>query len=93
MKRRVVATSQFKKDARRALKRGWPEAALREVVVRLANDEPLEASRRDHALSGAFEGFRECHVRPDWLLVYRKAKRELILTLARTGSHADVFGL
>jgi mRNA interferase YafQ len=93
MKRRVVATSQFKKDARRILKRGWPEKALREVIVRLAEDEPLAASHRDHALTGPFSGFRECHVRPDWLLVYRKAWDELILTLTRTGTHADIFGL
>lgn len=92
MKRRVVATLQFKKDARRALKRGLSEEVLREVIVCLANDEPLEASRRDYALSGVFAGFRECHVRPDWLLVYRKSRHELILTLARTGTHADLFG-
>ena len=89
MKRRVVATSQFKKYARRVLKRGWPEKALREVIVH----EPLAASQRDHALTGPFSGVRECHVRPDWLLVYRKARDELILTLTRTGTHADIFGL
>ena len=52
MKRQVITTTQFKKDARRALKRGWPEKALREVILRLAEDAPLEPSRRDHALTG-----------------------------------------
>lgn len=93
MKRQVITTTQFKRDARRALKRGWPEKALREGILRLAEDVPLEPSRRDHALTGSFAGFRECHVRPDWLLVYRKARNELILTLSRTGTHADIFGL
>ena len=75
MKRQVITTTQFKRDARRALKRGWPEKALREVILRLAEDVPLEPSRRDHALTGPFTGFRECHVRPDWLLVYRERIR------------------
>ena len=91
MKRTLLPTTQFKKDVRRVLRRGFPESELRRVVAWLADDIPLADSYHDHALSGRFTGFRECHIRPDWLLVYRKTDATLTLVLSRTGSHSDLF--
>ena len=77
-----------------ARKRNLPEDELNNVVFNLANDVPLEPRFHDHELSSQFKGFRECHIRPDWLLLYKKTDNgELqILELARTGSHSDIFG-
>lgn len=71
-------------------KRGHDLAALRAVVDTLCQRRPLEARLRDHALTGQLAGHRECHIRPDWLLIYRVGKGTLILY--RTGTHADLFG-
>lgn len=92
--RTIVFSSQYKKDLKLARKRNLPEDELNAVVFNLANDVPLEARFRDHELSSNFHGFRECHIRPDWLLIYRKTDEgELqILELARTGTHSDLFG-
>ena len=64
---------------------------LRAVLDKLCAEQPLEERHRDHALSGSYVGFRECHVRPDWLLIYAIDKGQLILTAARTGAHSDSF--
>ena len=101
--REIVYTGQYKRDLKRARKRHLPEEDLNEVIRLLAEDLPLPWERRDHALSGEFAGLRECHIRPDWLLVYSKedlrgpgegeALCELrILNLLRTGTHSDLFG-
>jgi len=92
--RTIIFSSQYKKDLKLARKRNLPEEELNSVVFNLANDVPLEPRFRDHELSSQFKGFRECHIRPDWLLLYRKTDTgELqILELARTGSHSDIFG-
>lgn len=90
MKLRAVATSQFRKDYKRAIKRGKKIAKLDEVIQKLANGEPLDVKHRDHALVGNWSAFRECHIEPDWLLVYRIEAGVLILTLARTGTHGDL---
>ena len=58
----------------------------------LAMDEPLPPKYKDHSLSGEFVGCRECHIQPDWLLVYQKEGQDLYLILVRTGSHSDIFG-
>ena len=76
---------------KRAIKRDKDIDKLEEVVNRLANREMLELKYRDHNLSGEFSGFRECHIAPDWLLIYRVEEDELILLLMRTGTHADLF--
>jgi len=89
----VIQTSRFKKDVKRAARRGWDLSRLRAVVAKLADGKPLPPSCRDHALSGPYAGFRECHVKPDWLLVYSIDNGVLLLTLAWTGTHADLFGL
>jgi len=88
---RVVWTSRFKKDYKTAIKRGLDIKKLDDIIVSLASGIPLLPNQKDHALSGDYAGFRECHIDPDWLLVYAIDGNELILTLARTGSHSDLF--
>ena len=88
---KLVATSQFKKDLKRAKKRGLDMSELEAVLDKLCAEEPLEERHRDHALTGNYLGFRECHVRPDWLLIYAIDKGQLILTASRTGTHSDLF--
>lgn len=91
-KRTVKLTAAFRKDYKRAKKRGFDTKLLHEVVSKLANDEALDAKHRDHPLEGNYKGHRECHVTPDWLLVYFKERDALILTLVETGTHSDLFG-
>ena len=87
----VKFTTQFRKDYKLAMKRGLRIALLEEVVERLAMGEPLPEKNRDHALTGDWVGHRECHIQPDWLLIYRMEDDVLVLTLARTGTHSDLF--
>lgn len=87
----VKFTTQFRKDYKLAMKRGLRIALLEEVVERLAMGEPLPEKNRDHALTGDWVGHRECHIQPDWLLIYRIEDDVLVLTLARTGTHSDLF--
>lgn len=91
--RRIDITGQYKKDLKLARKRHLPEEKLNEVIFKLANDVVLPEINRDHALHGDFEGTRECHISPDWLLIYSKEDEESVkvLTLIRTGSHSDLF--
>lgn len=83
--------SGFKKDYKRIVKRGYDVALLEEVINQLANKIPLPKKYKDHGLSGNYVGFRECHITPDWLLIYRIDDNELILYLTRTDSHSDLF--
>ena len=87
----IVMTASFRRDLRRCVKRGLPRQELETVVSTLAAGDTLPEAQRDHALSGDFTGYRECHIRPDWLLVYRIDHGALILVLSRTGTHADLF--
>ena len=87
----IVLSNQFKKDLKLANKRGLNLELLNEVVTKLANQEELPQSNKDHKLSGNYKGFRECHIKPDWLLIYKIHNDELILFLTRTGSHSDLF--
>lgn len=87
----VVLSNRFKKDLKLAAKRGLDLAELEAVVNRLAAQQPLLDKNRDHSLTGDYIGFRECHIRPDWLLVYRVDGEDLVLFLFRTGSHTDLF--
>lgn len=87
----VVLSNRFKKDLKLAAKRGLDLAELETVVNRLAAQQPLPDKNRDHSLTGDYIGFRECHIRPDWLLVYRVEGEDLVLFLFRTGSHTDLF--
>lgn len=84
-------TTQFRKDYKLAKKRGCNLDLLDKVLNILLNEEPLEEKYRDHALTGNYFGFRECHIQPDWLLIYMINNDELILTAARTGTHSDLF--
>lgn len=91
--RRIDITGQYKKDLKLARKRHLPEDKLNNIIFKLANDEPLPTANKDHALTGDFAGTRECHITPDWLLIYSKEDEKTIqiLTLLRTGSHSDLF--
>lgn len=81
----------FKKDYKLIKKRGYDISLLEEAVSVIANEEVLPERYRDHELKGEYEGFRECHILPDWLLIYRIEDGNVILALARTGSHSDLF--
>ena len=86
-------TGQFKKDYKLAVKRGCNPAELEQVISLLCREEPLPEKYRDHALahSGNYKDMRECHIEPDWLLIYKVCKELLVLKLIRTGSHSDLF--
>lgn len=88
----VKFTTAFKKDYKLAKKRGLNMERLQAVIGTLAMGEPLPQEYRDHELSNNWKGHRECHIQPDWLLIYRTQNDVLVLTLARTGSHSDLFG-
>ena len=89
---KVRYSKQFKKDFKLAQKRGLPLQELKDILEKLANGEPLEEKHHDHHLTGNYTSFRECHIRPDWLLIYRIDQGELVLVAQRTGTHNDLFG-
>lgn len=86
----VRPTTKFQKDLKRAKKRGYDISLLTAIIKLLASGESLPAKNHDHALTGDWEGFRECHITPDWLLIYEIDDNELILFLTRTGTHSDL---
>ena len=88
---KIVASNQFKKDLKLAVKRGLQINKLKKVIDTLARQEKLDRKYQDHELSGNYRGFRDCHIEPNWLLVYRTDMEVLELYLFRTGSHADLF--
>ena len=87
---KVRYSTKFKKDFKLAKQRGLPMQALKTVIAKLAAGIPLEEKHRDHALTGNYAMFRECHIRPDWLLIYRINDMELELIAHRTGTHSDL---
>lgn len=87
----VKTTSQFKKDYKLAMKRNLNTGLLKEIVELLANGKELPEKYRDHNLTGNWKGHRKCHIQPDWLLIYKIENDVLVLTLARTGTHSDLF--
>ena len=91
MKYEVRFTTQFKKDVKKAKKQGKQLDKLFEVVSVLADGGTLDAKYHDHDLSGNYEGTRECHIEPDWLLIYERKDSILVLMLYRTGTHAALF--
>lgn len=91
MKYAVKPTTRFQKDLKRLQKRGCDLSLLTQVIKTLADGEPLPEKNRDHMLTGNFIGCRECHIAPDWLLIYEIVDEELILYLTRTGTHSDLF--
>ena len=91
MSRDIIWTSQFKRDYKLAMKRNLDMSLLDECIRKLAVRTELPPKSRDHDLTGKWTGHRECHVQPDWLLIYRIEGNDLILVLTRTGSHSDLF--
>jgi mRNA interferase YafQ len=87
----IERTSRFKKDYKIIKKRGYDTSLLLEVVTILAKGEPLPEKYLDHQLMGDYTGCRECHVTPDWLLIYEVVENTLKLYLTRTGAHSDLF--
>lgn len=87
----IVMSNRFKRDLKLAARRGYNFELLNEIVNKLARRELLPEKNKDHALSGDYAGCRECHIAPDWLLVYQTEDKELILYLMRTGTHSDLF--
>lgn len=84
-------TSRFQKDLKRAKKRGYDISLLTRIIKMLVAGEPLPKENRDHQLLGDYAGCRECHITPDWLLIYEIDGDELFLYLTRTGTHGDLF--
>jgi mRNA interferase YafQ len=87
--KRISRTTQFKKDVRRLRKRGIDLEKLKTVLSKLVAGEKLSQKYRDHLLVGQYKGSRECHIEPDWLLIYESTEDEIILV--RTGTHSDLF--
>ena len=88
----LILPIRLKKDLKLAMKHCYSLNLLNEHVEILQKEEPLPGKNRDHSLTGGYNGFRECHIQPDWLLVYRVDGEELLLFLSRTGTHSDLFG-
>lgn len=91
MRYTVRPTTKFQKDLKRIQKRGYNIPLLTEIIKKLANGEQLPQGNKDHPLKGNYAGCRECHITPDWLLVYGIEKEALYLYLMRTGTHSDLF--
>lgn len=91
MKYTIKPTNKFQKDLKRIQKRGYDMSLLREIIKKLSNGEQLPPKNKDHNLSGNYANCRECHITPDWLLVYEIYEDDLYLYLTRTGTHSDLF--
>ena len=89
----IEMSSRYRKELRKMLRRGKNEDDILEVIGMLASDTPLPKHNKDHPLFGKWEGMRECHIDPDWLLIYKKYKDTLILLLSRTGTHSDLLDM
>ena len=88
---KIVSSSKFKKDLKQIIKRGYNISLLETVINLIASGNKLPEKYNDHALNGVFNKCRECHITPDWLLIYEISENELLLYLTRTGSHSDLF--
>lgn len=91
MKYTIRPTGKFQRDLKRVQRRGYDISLLADVIKKLADGEQLPEKNCDHSLSGNYASCRECHITPDWLLVYEIDNGELILYLTRTGTHSDLF--
>lgn len=88
---KIITTPSFEKDYKRIKKRGYDTNLLKDVVKILAEGKPLPQKYKEHSLKGNYKGYMECHILPDWLLIYKIEKDILIISLARTGTHSDLF--
>lgn len=88
---KIKPTSKFQKDLKKIRKRGYDLSLLKEAIIILAKGEELPERYKDHPLNGNFVNCRECHITPDWLLIYEKTEDELYLYLTRTGTHSDLY--
>ena len=88
---KIVITNRFKKDLELIQRRGYDLRLLQTVIDTLANGESLDAKYKAHELKGNYAGYMECHIKADWLLIYKIEKNILVLTLTRTGTHGDLF--
>ncbi len=88
---KIRYSNQFKKDYKLIKKRGYNIEKLKEVINLLVQDKRLPVKYREHYLTGNYKGFKECHIGPDWLLIYKTENELLTLTVLRTGSHSDLF--
>lgn len=93
MKYELILTGKFKKGLKLAKKRGLNINLLDEIVEKLLNGIPLDEKNKDHELKGQYKGFRECHIQPDWLLIYLLEDDVLVLTLVDTGTHSELFNM
>lgn len=91
MKYSVRPTTKFQKDLKRVQRRGYDLSLLTDIIKKLAEGETLPERNKDHRLASDYSGCRECHITPDWLLIYEVADGELFLYLTRTGTHSDLF--
>ena len=91
MKYEIKPSSRFKRDMRLVKKRGYDQRLIATVIETLASGGTLDAKYKDHILVGDYHGFHECHITPDWLLIYQIYEDELYLLLSRTGTHSDLF--
>lgn len=89
-KYKLFVTNSFKNDFKRIKKRGYDLSLLDEIVNMLLQGYPLPPKNKDHELTGNWKGYRECHIQPDWLLVYEIIEERLILSLTGTGTHSDL---
>lgn len=90
---KIKYTNKFKKSLKLAVKRGFDINLLQDLVIKIQHGIKLDEKYRDHGLSGKYKGFRECHIQPDWLLIYLIEEDILTLTLVDTGTHADLFNM
>ena len=91
MKLKVTESAKYRRDIKKAIKRGWDISLLDDVVEMLRQSKTLPPKYLDHALTNNWKGFRECHIASDWLLIYRIEADVLVLVLQRTGTHSDLF--
>ena len=88
--KKIIRTTRFEKDVKKMKKRGKSFGGFKELIITLAKGKPLAPKYKDQKLVGNYTGTRECHIEPDWLLIYEPTEDELILI--RTGTHSDLFG-
>ena len=87
---KVDFSKKFRKEYKKAIKQGYAKK-VDSIIEKLANNEPLEPKHKDHALKGEYIGYRECHIEPDLLLIYKKQEDILVLVCFRLGSHSELF--